>query len=67
MTDQSTATERMSAVGNSDRWDCVLAVPLDGETAQALCERLARTFTKGCCYYQLLKKESISATKEGWH
>ena len=52
----------MSAV-DSDRWDCVLAVPLDGETAQALCERLARTFTKGCCYYQLLKKESISATK----
>ena len=45
-------------------WACVRAEPTDGETVQALCERLQVTFVKGCGFYQLMKKESISATKE---
>ena len=45
-------------------WACIRAEPTDGETIQALCERLQVTFAKGCGFYQLLKKESISAAKE---
>ncbi len=55
----------MSTIDRS-KWDYVLGTPHEDETAQQVCERLAphRAFTKGCCYYQLLKKENISAAKQ---
>ena len=60
----SSAAADLSTSPLTTEWACVRAEPADGETVQALCARLQVTFAKGCGFYQLIKKESISAKKE---